>query len=46
MLCPYCGKKTADMPEHLKKKQRCREKHSEVLRKEFSCLYHPTKERR
>ena len=31
MKCPYCHKRVADMPNHLQKSERCKEKHSKKL---------------
>lgn len=35
MKCPYCGKKTSDMPTHLKKSKKCSDKHCINLKEQF-----------
>jgi hypothetical protein len=29
--CPYCGKRVKDIPDHLEKTKRCKDRHSERL---------------
>lgn len=35
MKCEYCGRKVSDMPDHLKSKPQCSQKHAEKLRMQF-----------
>ena len=35
MKCPYCGKRTSDMPIHLKQNQGCHKKHIECLKAQW-----------
>ena len=32
MNCPYCNKRTSDMPDHLRDNKRCHERHKERLK--------------
>jgi len=35
MKCPYCNKNVKDMPDHLRSKKQCHEKHIEKLQNEM-----------
>ena len=35
MKCPYCYRRTNDMPNHLIKNPKCHSKHKDILRSEF-----------
>lgn len=38
MKCPYCGKSTKDIPEHLEKSLLCYKKHIEKLQCELTYI--------
>jgi len=35
MKCEYCGRRVSDMPDHLKSKPKCSQKHAEKLKMQF-----------
>lgn len=48
MKCPYCQKRTGDIPNHLEKNKACKLKHAEAQRKRLTdiILKKPFKKRR
>ena len=44
MNCPYCGKRTSDIPDHLKKSKSCLENHKGSLAVEFMNSFYYAKE--
>ena len=38
MKCQYCGKRTSDMVDHLRKSKRCSQEHAEKLSLQFKLI--------
>ena len=43
MQCPYCGKRTNDMPIHLEKNKKCSDKHGDTLKAYLTKVIHANK---
>ena len=42
MKCPYCGKRTSYVPDHLKKSENCQKKHRMSLKSDFARVVNPS----
>lgn len=46
MKCPYCGKRTGDMPDHLVANPRCHLEHTKSLKSQLAQVLKAHRERR